>query len=343
MYFLSNTLHFWSVFGAIFLLATLAALFSERAGIINIAINGFMIIGATLYSYFGWAFAATSPFVQIPIFLLAALLTGVFSLIFYWFAVKVKSNHIIAGIAMNTLAVTFAVVVLLTVSGYDPLSNTKRNINWKFLRDLNLSEYLTLAQDPYGFSRLLAFRSFLTVFLAFLVWFVLEKTRWGLRFKAVGENPRAADSVGVNVFATQLRACFISGVLAAFAGQIFVSAVAVSINTFYGNVSGLGFISLTLIIIGRWGVKRVVASSLIFALIYSISNTIQYVPTLQLKDYSFFLQAAPFVITLLYQVFSSFRLVASQTSKWPRIVLVKHNSFAPAAVGKHYDPNKREV
>lgn len=343
MYFLSNTLHFWSVFGSIFLLATLAALFSERAGLINIAINGFMIIGATLYSFFGWAFGAFSPFAQIPIFFISALITGVFALIFYLFSVKIKSNHIIAGIAMNTLAATFAVVVLLTVSGYDPLSDTKRNINWKFLRDLNLSEYLTLAQDPYGFSRLLAYRSLLTVVLAFLAWFFLQKTRWGLRFKVVGENPRAADSVGVNVFAFKMQACFLSGVFAAFAGQIFVSAVATSINTFYGNVSGLGFISLTLIIIGRWEFKRAALSSLIFALIYSISNTIQYVPSLNLKDYSFFLLAAPFIITLLFQIISSFRVVRSKTSKRLKLVLVKYNSFAPAAIGKHYDPNKRDV
>lgn len=251
MEFLSNTLHFTLVFLGIFLLAATAALFNERSGIVNIAVNGFMILGATFYALFAWLIGAKNPLWQVPIFLLSGVATGFFALIFYYISSRLRINHVIAGIAVNALIPAVAILIMITASSYDPNATSRTSINWKYLHDLNLYEYLGPQRDPHKYGRILSFRSIMVVVLAVISWFALEKTRWGLRFKAVGENPHVADSVGIDILRVKRQACFISGFFSALAGQIFVSAILQSIGNFVGSVSGLGFISLTLVIMGN--------------------------------------------------------------------------------------------
>ncbi len=266
------------------LLAALGGLISELSGVLNLALEAMMLFGA-LAAYIG-ALAGHSPWVG----LLAAMAVGiVIGLIHAWFAVGLRVNQIVSAVGLNlfALAATAFVFRLLygnvsqfpSAPGFGsvsiPLLSSIPYIGAAFFQ-LNILVYLALALVPF-------------------TWFVLYRTTWGLALRSVGENPLAADTVGIQVRRVRYMALIISGALAGAGGAALVSAS--GINAFQENMTaGRGYIAFAAIVFGRWHPMGVLLGTLLFGL----GDALQ----IRLQAYGVavpyqLLEMLPYIITLL--------------------------------------------
>jgi len=266
----------------ILLLTALGGMFSERSGVVNIALEGMIIFGALTAAVSAQLleapYVAANPNAYIwwipwVAVLLAMIVGGFIGWIHAVVSIKYKADQIISGTAINLLAAGFPSLVL--VYFYDNSTNSKEVIN-------RLPEW-------FGFSPL--------VYLAFalvpITWYVMFKTPWGLRLRSVGEHPEAADTMGINVFRTRYTAVIISGILAGLAGAFLSIGI---LNQFVRNMSaGQGFIALAALIFGKWHPIGVLGATLLFgfakALAIQLGGTDIMPPTV--------IEAFPFVVTML--------------------------------------------
>ena len=261
------------------LLAALGLVFSERAGIVNIGTEGIMLIGALL-GCVGASFSGSS---------LVGALTAIFgglvmSLIFAFFTITLRSNQIVVGTAFNIFAGGFTIT-----------------LNRLLLNGAKVKGYVNLPVP--GLSKIpvagdVLFNWSLPVYFAFicvpLCWFVLQRTNIGLKVRAVGEYPKACDTVGINVFRIRYGAVLFSGMMAGLAGS-FVSMVQLSSFT-EGMVSGKGFMALAVCVFGNYSPKTV----LLAALLFGAADALKYrLLTTSLGGYYQFLNMLPYLITIV--------------------------------------------
>ena len=261
------------------LLDALGLVFSERAGIVNIGTEGIMLIGALL-GCVGASFSGSS---------LVGALTAIFgglvmSLIFAFFTITLRSNQIVVGTAFNIFAGGFTIT-----------------LNRLLLNGAKVKGYVNLPVP--GLSRIpvagdVLFNWSLPVYFAFicvpLCWFVLQRTNIGLKVRAVGEYPKACDTVGINVFRIRYGAVLFSGMMAGLAGS-FVSMGQLSSFT-EGMVSGKGFMALAVCVFGNYSPKTV----LLAALLFGAADALKYrLLTTSLGGYYQFLNMLPYLITIV--------------------------------------------
>ena len=261
------------------LLAALGLVFSERAGIVNIGTEGIMLIGALL-GFVGASFSGSS---------LVGALTAIFgglvmSLIFAFFTITLRSNQIVVGTAFNIFAGGFTIT-----------------LNRLLLNGAKVKGYVNLPVP--GLSKIpvagdVLFNWSLPVYFAFicvpLCWFVLQRTNIGLKVRAVGEYPKACDTVGINVFRIRYGAVLFSGMMAGLAGS-FVSMGQLSSFT-EGMVSGKGFMALAVCVFGNYSPKTV----LLAALLFGAADALKYrLLTTSLGGYYQFLNMLPYLITIV--------------------------------------------
>jgi len=273
---------------AILFIAALSGFASERAGIINIAINGMMIIGALSFSLFGTLVnsSGNNNWSQIFGFLFAMLITSIFALLHAIACIKFKANHIVAGLAINLLGsgigLFFTNIPSLAVGNHI------------------FNHYNILSFDKYQISNIFLF----IAIILFVVFFVIFKfSKVGLRYRSIGENPYASDSLGINVKKYQYSAVILSGALAGLAGAAFSLAY----DPFAGNVQGLGFVALALLIFGQWRVEYLFIGSLFFGILSGIGSFIPLVsgiPT-AISNNSIILNVLPFLFTIIVMVIFS--------------------------------------
>ncbi len=264
--------------------ASLGGVFSERSGVVNIALEGIMIMGAFFAVLF--THLTGNPWIGV----LASMTIGILtSLLLAVVSIHLRGNQVVAGVAINLLAVSFTAFMLEMVwkrSGSTPSVERALTDNpFKFLEGIPLLGDL--------FSRFTPF-----VYLAFLMvgisYYVLFKTSFGLRIRAVGEHPRAADTVGINVYLMRYICVMISGALAGLAGA------SLSIGTISlfreGMTAGKGFIALAAMIFGKWHPVGALFACLFFGLADAIQIQAQSfgIPIAQE-----FLQMLPYVATIL--------------------------------------------
>ncbi|UUD35130.1 ABC transporter permease [Mycoplasmopsis caviae] len=298
-------------------LAATAGLFSERAGIVNIGIEGTMAMGALGYAAVGKSFGETeTPYLQF-VLLIGAVIGGLlFSLIHGFATIILKSEHTISGVALNILAVGVASVFC----SKEVLGDAQQLVSF------NVQE-LSLA--PTGFKNIISLKLFIFIGIMVLAFVMLKYSKWGLRFKAVGENPQAVDVAGINVYSYKWQGIVISGILAGLAGGIFVQ----STRGFNGSVSGLGFLALAIMIMGHWNVLYVFICSFIFSIFYYMAVLAKDAPAFKtfsegffkkdLTNYGALFGMVPFVFTLI------------------SLVAFSKLSPGPAAAGVNYDKSKR--
>ena len=261
------------------LLAALGLVFSERAGIVNIGTEGIMLIGALL-GCVGASFSGSS---------LVGALTAIFgglvmSLIFAFFTITLRSNQIVVGTAFNIFAGGFTIT-----------------LNRLLLNGAKVKGYVNLPVP--GLSKIpvagdVLFNWSLPVYFSFicvpLCWFVLQRTNIGLKVRAVGEYPKACDTVGINVFRIRYGAVLFSGMMAGLAGS-FVSMGQLSSFT-EGMVSGKGFMALAVCVFGNYSPKTV----LLAALLFGAADALKYrLLTTSLGGYYQFLNMLPYLITIV--------------------------------------------
>ena len=301
------------------LIVALGGMFSERSGIVNIALEGKMVMGAFTGVLFLNIFQnperATDHGILI-LALLVAMITGlVIALLHAFAAINLKANQIISGIAINMFAPAFAIYVAVFYLHEQHVP---------FINQFRISSVPLLGDIPI-LGPLLFQRTYITTYLGFLIFgisaFVLYKTKFGLRLRACGEHPQAADSVGVNVAKIRYAGVLISGALAGMGGLIWIIPIS---TRFGGSVAGYGFLALAVLIFGAWKPKRILFAAFFFGILQTIANSFTGIPfLLNLGIPAAFYNMAPYIATLILLAFTS------------------KNTQAPKAVGQPYDKGQR--
>jgi len=330
MIILADIINATIIFAIPLLVVALGGMFSERSGTINIALEGIMIIGA-LFSCLYLDTASKSGWGEVhPILamLFAILIAGLAGLIFSLFlalaSVSLKADQTIGGTALNMFAPAFAIVLTWAIQGQGQTTITIPT----WVRITQETVGITPSVTP-NFLETLIFKNFylttpiVLIFLAITI-FVIYKTRFGLRLRACGEHPQAADSVGINVYRLRYIGVAISGFLGGIGGLAFTVAAG---SGFQSTVAGYGFFALAVMIFGNWKPVRIFGAALFFALfkvIGSYTGSIPFLPSFSgIKNADYIYQMLPYVVTMIVLVFTS------------------KKSRAPKAEGIPYDKGTR--
>ncbi|CAM3706267.1 ABC transporter permease [Mesobacillus zeae] len=270
----------------------LGGVFSERSGVVNIGLEGLMLFGAftgvittlTIQDSVG----AASPWVAI---LVAALASGIFSLLHAVASITLRADQTVSGVAINFLAAGLSLFLIKKIYGKGQTDFVDFRINKvdvPGLSDLPVIGDIFFSRIPYT--------SYIAILAAIVVWYVIYKTPFGLRLRSVGEHPMAADTMGINVTRMRYIGVILSGVFAGIGGAIY--ALSISGNFTGGTISGQGFLALASMIFGKWHPLGAMGAALFFGFAQSLSITGAQIPFL--KDIpSVFLIIAPYVLTIL--------------------------------------------
>ncbi len=310
-------LQYTLIFASVLMLVALGGCFAERSGVINIGLEGIMVIGA-LGGALVMKFLPVS--VGAPVMVLAtvavsALFGMLFSLLLAVAAINFKADQTITGTAMNMLATAAATVAVKAMntaaSGGNDVSS---DISYTYAKDLLL---VRLGGFEFNWFMLVAAVCLVASYVA------LYKTRFGLRLRACGEHPQAADSVGINVYKMRYAGVLISGLLGGLGGIVYITA-GVSVWKFENGVAGFGFLAMAVMIFGGWHPLKIALASLLFGFFRALGNVYSgFGFLLALNIPSVVYNMLPYVISLVVLAFTS------------------KNSRAPKAEGIPYDKGSR--
>lgn len=309
-------LQYTLIFASVLLLVALGGCFSEHSGVINIGLEGIMVMGA-LGGALMMKFlpAGTSAFVVVLLTVLASILLGmIYSLLLAVAAVNFKADQTLVGTAMNllgTAAATVFVKAMNTAADPDNVSSTIQYLDGRKAFLVNIGGF------EFNWCMLLA------VIALVIAYVVLYKTRFGLRLCACGEHPQAADSVGINVYRMRYAGVLISSVLGGLGGIVYIIA-GVSEWKFENGVAGFGFLALAVMIFGQWKPTRIALAALLFGFFRALGNVYSGFDLLSnLNLPSSVYNMLPYVISLVVLAFTS------------------QKSRAPKAEGIPYDKGQR--
>ena len=316
------------VYAVPLMIVGLAGIFAERSGIINLALEGIMIFGAFVGVLFvrigqqaGWFAAAYAAgnWISMQGFVLltmavAALMGAVFSLLLAFAAINLKADQTIGGTALNMLAPALVLFLIRIIANQNTLQMaTGDSASWFMVKKTMLG-YDKKAQLGFFASAFLDKVYFATYFclLVFVILSViLYKTRFGMRMRSCGENPQAADSLGINVVKMRYAGVLISGALSGMGG--FVYALTTANCSANGDVAGFGFLALAVMIFGNWKPLNVAGGALLFGLFKCIAASFSTLDIngdgvyalAQLGISAHFYRLLPYLITLLVLAFTS--------------------------------------
>jgi general nucleoside transport system permease protein len=262
--------------------AAVGGIFSERSGVVNIGLEGMMLMGA-----FWGLYGADKGGTWVVGLLVAAAAGGLLALVYAFFAIHLRSDQIVGGTAVNFLALGITGYFFVQLYNNSPVENgvpVLPNVNF-----LSGSHFFGAA---IGGLSILTWASFVLLIVAYLVLF---KTAIGLRIRACGEHPRAADTVGINVYAIRYVCVVLSGILAALGG-IYLSLGPQGNGTFQFNMTdGKGFIALAAVIFGNWRPAGAFGAALLFGFSSALALRLQvYSP-----QAAVLFQALPYLLTLI--------------------------------------------
>ena len=302
------------IFTSVLLLVALGGCFSEHSGVINLGLEGIMVIGA-LGGALVMRFVPVTGFALILLTLLAAIVFGMlYSCLLAVASINFKADQTIVGTAMNmlgTAAATVLVKAINTAINPSDHSSTIQYIEPKKFFIVNIGSF--------------EFNWFMLVALIMLIaaYITLYKTKFGLRLMACGEHPQAADSVGINVYKMRWAGVLISGMLGGLGGICYILA-GVSEWKFENGVAGFGFLALAVMIFGQWKPTRIALAALLFGLFRALSNVyfgFDWLVSLNIPGSVY--NMMPYIISLVVLAFTS------------------QHSRAPKAEGIPYDKGSR--
>ena len=314
LYFIVQQTMFFSI---PLLIVSLGGMFSERSGVINIALEGIMIIGAftgILFIHYVQRYIPGQPVLIMSVFV-SAFSGMVFSLLHAYASINLKADQIISGTALNLLAPAIAIYIARTIRTVQQIP---------FINQFRIEKAPVLGDIPF-LGPLIFRNAYITTYIGFFILicsvFVLYKTKFGLRLRSCGEHPQAADSAGINVYRMRYAGVMISGALAGLGGLIFTIPKTIEFNP---EVSGYGFLALAVLIFGQWKPLRILAAAFFFGLMMAISSAysgINVLLALPIPAYGY--KMIPYIATLVVLAFSS------------------KLSQAPKAAGIPYDKGRR--
>ena len=296
------------------LVTSLGGLYSERSGVVNIGLEGLMVVGGFASAAFTVYLTPSLGPLAIWLSLAAAMLFGaLFSLLHAFASVNLNANQVISGTAINMIAgaVTVFLARSITGSGNIQLTQGIPRFDVPGLVDLPI------------FGRLFFYQTYGTTWLILAILglcaFILYKTAFGLRLRACGENPHAADAAGINVYRVRYGAVMISGALAGLGGATILVTYS---GEFSGSVAGMGFLALAALIFGQWKPTGVLGATFFFGFAATLANASQAEPALKAIP-EVVLKVFPYVVTLL------------------ALVLFSKSTQAPRAAGEPFEKGKR--
>lgn len=316
---MSLLIQYTLIFASVLILVALGGCFAEHSGVINIGLEGIMVMGAL-----GGALAmkylpddTSAPIIFIAVILSAVLLGAVYSLLLAVAAINFKADQTLVGTAMNLLGVAAATVFVKAINTAEDASNVSSGIqyiNAKRAFEVNIG----------GFQVNMNYWFILVAVIALIIsYVVLYKTRFGLRLIACGEHPQAADSVGINVYKMRYAGVLISGVLGGLGGIVYITA-GVSEWRFEYGVAGFGFLALAVMIFGQWKPVNIALAAVLFGLFRALSNVYSGFDFLaNLPVPSTVYNMLPYIVSLIVLAFTS------------------KKSRAPKAEGIPYDKGQR--
>ena len=310
-------LQYTIIFASVLMLVALGGCFAERSGVINIGLEGIMVIGAlggALVMKF-MPVEVGAPVMVITTVVVSALFGLLFSLLLAVAAIHFKADQTITGTAMNMLATAGATVAVKAMntaaSGGNDVSSDIAYTHSKKLFIMRFGDF--------------EFNWFMLVAVICLVvaYIVLYKTRFGLRLRACGEHPQAADSVGINVYKMRYAGVLISGLLGGLGGIVYITA-GVSVWKFEYGVAGFGFLALAVMIFGAWHPLKIALAAILFGFFRALGNVysgLDFMARLNIPSVVY--NMLPYIISLVVLAFTSKR------------------SRAPKAEGIPYDKGTR--
>ena len=306
------------LYAAVLMLVALGGMFSERSGVINIALEGIMVIGGLM----GVVMINIMNAVGAPMFLgilasiLAAALAGlVYSSLLAFSAINLRADQTIGGTALNLLATAVAMVIAKRINGSD---------SPKITYSTNTNKVLSAADFSFQAGPLtLNWFLVITVIALAAAWFILYRSRFGMRLMACGEHPQAADSVGINVYKMRWAGVLMSGVLGGIGGMAYI-VPAVGDWNFEMGVAGMGFLALAVMIFGQWKPLNIAGAALFFAIFRAMANIYDSIPFLAALGWpKEIYNMMPFIASMVILAFTS------------------RKSRAPKAEGIPYDKGSR--
>lgn len=268
------------------LLTALGAIFSERSGVINIALEGIMIIGA--FFALVVTYATHSPLLGV----LAAMISGmIIAGLHAVVSIKFEANQVVSGVAINILGAGLTAFLLNIFYGHGGQSPAIDSA-WQIPRLFNFLKAIPVIGPIIGGHNALVYFAFLMVPITS---FVLFKTKFGLRLRAVGEHPRAADTLGVDVHKMRYIGVILSGLLGGLAG----ATLSIGEGTVFleGMIAGRGFIALAAMIFGNWKPFGTMLACLLFGFTSGLQIVLQVVGAVDIP--SQILATLPYVLTIL--------------------------------------------
>jgi general nucleoside transport system permease protein len=314
IYFLAQQTMFFSI---PLLIVALGGMFSERSGVINIALEGIMIMGAftgILFISLLQQFIPGQPILLLAV--LVSMIAGVLvSLLHAYASINMKADQIISGTAINMMAPAVAIYIARMIRTVQQIP---------FINQFRIEKVQLLGDIPF-IGDLFFKNAYITTFIGFIILGVsaaiLYKTRFGLRLRSCGEHPQSADSAGINVYNMRYAGVMISGALAGLGGLVFIIPTSTQFNA---EVSGYGFLALAVLIFGQWKPGRILSAAFFFGLMKAISSASSGIAFLSaISVPSVVYKIIPYVTTLVVLAFSS------------------KTSQAPRAEGIPYDKGRR--
>ena len=280
------------IFASVLLLVALGGCISEHSGIINLGLEGIMVVGALGGALVMSSLGTTSAFVMVLVAMLAAALSGMlYSCLLGVAAIHFKADQTLVGTAMNLLATAAATVFVKAMNTAANPDNHSSEIEYISARKMFIVNI-----DGFEFNWFM---------LVVAVYFLLYKNRLGLRLMACGEHPQAAASVGVSVYKMRWTGVLMSGALGGLGGLCYILA-GVSVWKFENGVAGFGFLALAVMIFGQWKPRRIAVAALIFGLFRALSNTYTGFPFLvSLNLPGNIYNMMPYIVCLVVLAFTS--------------------------------------
>ena len=314
-------LQYTLIFASVLLLVALGGCVSEHSGVINLSLEGIMVMGAlggALVMKF-LPYTPTTNFIHnlgyfLPVLLAAILFGVVFSTLLAVACINLKADQTIVGTAMNMLSTALATVV---VKSMNTALNPDDHSSEIFYGKAKEAFITNIGKFELNWFMIVA------VILLVVVYVLLYKTKFGLRLRACGEHPQAAASVGISVFGMRWSGVLLSGLLGGVGGITYITASG-SIWKFENGVAGFGFLALAVMIFGAWHPFKIAGAALIFGLFRALGNTYQGFDFLKAMNIpSGVYNMLPYIVSLIVLAFTS------------------KNSAAPKAEGIPYDKGMR--
>ncbi len=280
------------IYSAPLIFTSIGGTFSERGGIVNVGLEGIMVIGAFSGVVFNISFANTFGTLTPWIACLVAGLVGIlYSLIHAVATINFRADHVVSGTVLNLIAPSLAVFLCRVFYGKgqtDTISQTFGRFSFPILKDIPV-----IGKIFFDNTSLVAY---VAIILSLASWFIIFKTRFGLRLRSVGEHPQAADTLGINVYLMRYMGVMISGFLGGIGGAVYAQSI--SNNFAVTTIAGPGFIALAAMIFGRWNPIGAMLSSLFFGLSQSLAIIGAQLPLFSSIP-SVYLKVAPYVLTIV--------------------------------------------